>query len=192
MPILPDLRNSIAVRDAVAAADLRARLANLIGVPGHLDHAPAFADIVADGLFDIDVLAGLHRPDGGQSVPMVGRGDADDMDGFVVHDAAQVLHIARRASLGLGGRCVAGPMTSGIGVANMGDDAVVAAREARDMIHAAAAHADDRHVEPAIGAAVRRRRRIGGSVSRGAQKAGARQSGGTLEKITAMQKRQHG
>ena len=47
---------------------------------GDFDHAPAFADVVADRLFDIDVLAGLHGPDGGQGVPVVRRGDADERE----------------------------------------------------------------------------------------------------------------
>ena len=58
------------------AAALRAGLADPVVLAGRLDDAPAFADVVADRLFDVDVLAGLHGPDGGQGVPVVRRGDA--------------------------------------------------------------------------------------------------------------------
>src|SRR5262249_41257111 len=68
---------------ALVGAALGAGLANPVVLAGRLDDPPAFADIVADWLLDIHVLAGLHRPDGGQSVPVVGRGDGDDVDVLV-------------------------------------------------------------------------------------------------------------
>ena len=39
--------------------------------------AAAFAHVVAHRLFDVHVFAGLDGPDGGQRVPVVGRGDRD-------------------------------------------------------------------------------------------------------------------
>src|SRR5688572_4435566 len=36
---------------------LRSPLTNPAGLPGNLNHAPAFAHVMADGLLDIDVLA---------------------------------------------------------------------------------------------------------------------------------------
>src|SRR5262249_28517324 len=59
------------------AAALGAGLADLVVLAGRLDDAPALADVVADRLLDVDVLAVLDGPDGGQRVPVVGRGDAD-------------------------------------------------------------------------------------------------------------------
>ncbi len=55
-----------------------------------LDNPPAFADVVADRLFNVHVLAGLNGPDGAQGVPVIGRGCADDVDRLVVEDFPHV------------------------------------------------------------------------------------------------------
>src|SRR5262249_37654968 len=75
---------------AGAAAALCTRLANTAGGASSFDNTPALAHVVADGLFDINVLAGLEGPDGRQGVPVVGRGDADGVDGLVLEDLAKV------------------------------------------------------------------------------------------------------
>ena len=62
---------------------LRAHLHDALGLALHLDHAHAFVDVVAGGLFAVDVLAGLHGPDGGERVPVVGSGDGDGLDAGV-------------------------------------------------------------------------------------------------------------
>ena len=80
------------VLNALVAAALRAGLDDALVLSRGLDHAPAFADVVADGLLDIDVLAGLARPDRRQRVPVVGRGDRDGVDRLVVEQAANVLN----------------------------------------------------------------------------------------------------
>src|SRR3979490_395448 len=77
--------------DAGRAANLRAGLANAIELAGRLDDPPAFADVMADRLLDVDVLAGLHGPDGGQGVPVIRRCDRDDIDGLIFQDLADVL-----------------------------------------------------------------------------------------------------
>ena len=46
---------------------------------------------MCDEGFDVDVLAGLQRPDGRQRVPMVGRCDDDGVDVLVVEHAAKIL-----------------------------------------------------------------------------------------------------
>src|SRR5690606_22646496 len=51
---------------------LRAALADAVVLAGSLHHAAAFHDVVADRLFDIHIFAGLHGPDRGQRVPVVG------------------------------------------------------------------------------------------------------------------------
>jgi hypothetical protein len=51
---------------------------------------------VAAGLLDIDILAGLHRPDAHQGVPVVRRGDRDDIDVLAVEDTAEVLDVRVR------------------------------------------------------------------------------------------------
>src|SRR5439155_14577254 len=52
---------------------LRSALADAAQLARHLHDPAAFADIVADRLLDIDILARLHGPDGGQRVPVVRR-----------------------------------------------------------------------------------------------------------------------
>src|SRR5262249_21949335 len=82
-------------------AALRAGLANLFVLAGRLDDPPAFADVMADRLFHVDVLAGLQGPDGRQGVPVIGRGDGDDIDILVFDHSAQVLLEFGRHALGL-------------------------------------------------------------------------------------------
>ena len=53
---------------------------------------PAFANVVGDGLFDIDVFAGVHGQDRGGRVPVVRRGDDDRIDRFVIENFPQVRH----------------------------------------------------------------------------------------------------
>src|SRR5207249_2063647 len=76
---------------AGTAAALRAQLDHAVVLAGGLDHAPAFAEVVAGRLFHVDVLAGLAGPDRGQRVPVVGRGHDDRVEGLVLQDPAQVL-----------------------------------------------------------------------------------------------------
>ena len=83
---------------AVHRADLHDLVVALRGV----DHLPAFPHGVRRGLLDVDVLAGLQRPDGRERVPVVRHGDDDGVDVLVVEDAAEVLDVAgleRRDSL---------------------------------------------------------------------------------------------
>src|SRR5439155_384320 len=74
------------------APALRAALANLVGGTGHFREPAAFPNIVADRFFDIHVFAGLHRPNGGQAVPVIWRGNGHRMNVAVVHDTAEILH----------------------------------------------------------------------------------------------------
>ena len=50
----------------------------------------AFPDVVAHGLFAVNVLARLAAPDGLQRVPVIGRGNGDRVNGFVFQKLAQV------------------------------------------------------------------------------------------------------
>src|SRR5262249_32063295 len=83
------------------AAALGTGLADAVVLAGRLDDAPALADVMADRLLDVDVLAGLDGPDGHQRVPVVGRGDADDVDAIVVEQLAEVLLELRGVALRL-------------------------------------------------------------------------------------------
>ncbi len=80
-----------------AGAALGAVLDDPVVPPRGLDGDPAFVDVVAARLFDVDVLARLAAPDRDQGVPVIGRGDRDGVDRLVLEDAADVLHGGRRA-----------------------------------------------------------------------------------------------
>ncbi len=84
---------------------------------------------------------------------MVGGGDADDIDRFVVEDPANVLFILGRFALGLfgGGH---GPADHGlIAVADGRDDAVMLAGIAPDIVAALAVDANHGHVKGIVGIA---------------------------------------
>src|SRR5207237_9936753 len=135
---LAGLQESNRLAQGAAAAALRAGLADLVVLLGRLDDAPPFADVVTDRLFDIDVLAGLHAPDGDQGEPVVGRGGGDDVDRLIVHDAAQVMFIPGSLAL-LVFDVFDRPADHGlVAVANGRDDAAVLVRKLMHMLHAAA------------------------------------------------------
>ena len=75
---------------APVAAALGAVLDDALVLVRGLDALAAFPDLVADRLFDVDVLAGLAGPDGDERVPVVGRGGGDGVDFLVVEELADV------------------------------------------------------------------------------------------------------
>ena len=70
---------------------LHAHGEDLLGLLGRLGDAAGLVDRVRHRLFAVDVLAGLHGVDRHLGVPVVGRGDQDDVDVLVVKDLAVVL-----------------------------------------------------------------------------------------------------
>jgi len=54
------------------------------------DHQPTFADVMAAGLFHINVLSGVERQNRRRRVPMVGCGDKDGLNAAVVKYPAHV------------------------------------------------------------------------------------------------------
>lgn len=66
---------------------------------GGFDHFSAFPDVVRAGLFDKDVLSSLAGPYGGKGVPVVGGGDDDCVNVFVIEGLAQVILGGRRRAL---------------------------------------------------------------------------------------------
>ena len=70
---------------------LRAHLDELAVFLLRLDEQCAFGGVVAAGLFNVDVLAGLEAEDRHGCVPVVGRGDGDGVDVFLLQDLAEVL-----------------------------------------------------------------------------------------------------
>ena len=86
------------------AADVFRRLAENGGRPHlrpHLDHAVGLAgggdrplpldQVVAGGLFDVDILVGQAAVNGEQGMPVIGRGDHQHVDGGVVEECAIVV-----------------------------------------------------------------------------------------------------
>ena len=73
------------------AAALGPHLADPAELSRPVDHDPPLLHVVAAGLLDVDILAGLHRPHGHEGVPVVGGGDRDDIDVVPLEEAADVL-----------------------------------------------------------------------------------------------------
>src|SRR5438445_529307 len=133
------------------APALRSGLADALVTFSSLDDAPAFADVVADRLLNVDMLAGLETPDGRQGVPVVGGRDADNVDRLVVEDAADVLLVLRGLVLGpFGGRHRLADHRL-IAIADGGDNAIVLAGIATDISAALTVDADHGHVERIVG-----------------------------------------
>src|SRR5438105_1366296 len=74
-----------------ATAPLGAHLDDALVTPGSFQHGPAFIDSFCEGLFDINIFAGLAGVNGRQRVPMVGCGDEDTIDVFAIEHTAEVL-----------------------------------------------------------------------------------------------------
>jgi len=79
-----------------------------------------------------------------------------------------------------------------IGIANMGDNAIIAARETPDVLFPSTIYSDNRDIQSAIGAVVTFGTRIRGGMARVLQQTQARHGDGAFQKIAALQKRQHG
>ena len=62
------------------AAALRSHLHHALVLARGGDHGLAFDHIDADRLLHVDIGAGLDGGDHGQGVPVVGRGDQDDVE----------------------------------------------------------------------------------------------------------------
>ena len=72
---------------------------------GRFDHLAAFPHGVRRRFLDVDVFAGLERPDRRQRVPVIRGGNHDRIHVLVVEDAPEVLDEA-----GLEGRDVGQPL----------------------------------------------------------------------------------
>jgi hypothetical protein len=90
------------------------------------------------------VLAGLHRPDRGERVPVVRRGDDHAVDVLVVEDAPQVLHVAGLEGRDVGELRIVDALVGevGVDVADRLDLDVLQAREPALQRVALAADAD--------------------------------------------------
>jgi hypothetical protein len=118
----------------------------------HLYDAPTLADIVADRLLDIDILARLHGPNGRQRVPMIRRSDEDGGDRLVVENHTQVLNCFRLRAILCNkiGSHFSCAIT--IGVADVRNLAVRKLRQFARVLLAANAAADDGYGDFVVGA----------------------------------------
>ncbi len=147
MDLLDDLDG--VVGGALLVADLDELAVLLLG----LDEEFALARVVAGGLFDVDVLAGLEAVDGHGGVPVVGHGDGDDVDVFGGEDLVVVAFGGGGVAELLGGGGDVLGEDGGLDVADVGDaGAFGVVLERREVGVAAAIEADDREVEAVVGA----------------------------------------
>ena len=128
------------VRDAAA---LHADLHHAVVFARGVHHLLAFENVVAGRLLAIHVFARLAGPDGGQRMPVIGRGDGDRVDVLVVVKLPQILidfglfaslvldHLG--AALGL----------RGIHIAECGDARARQLQIGLDVVLAAPADSDD-------------------------------------------------
>ncbi len=128
---------------------------------GH-DGAP-LGDVVAERLFDVDILAGLHGAQRRDRVPMIGRRDNHRVDVLAVEDLAVVHGFQDAGSGRLSGRV----QVAGVDVADPEQARVGQRLEVRQVESAAPARADKPQVDAVAGAGgarrQARRRRAGGA-----------------------------
>ena len=116
-----------------------------------LDQLTALVNVVRAGLLDIHVLARLAGPDGGQRVPVVGRGDGHRVDLFVIEDAPQVLFDADLLAVGLFESRGALSRHQQVGVAQRHEFHVALFHQARDVVLAAPVDAQHRDPDAIVG-----------------------------------------
>src|SRR5207249_4129711 len=120
---------------------------------GRLNDLAALPDVMGDGLLDIDVFACLNGPDGRQRMPVVGRGDGDHVDGFILQqlsDVGETVHAG-----GLGGEAFDAAIENvTVHIAQGGHPNVLEGGESADVVGAAAMKADDGHADLFVGAAL--------------------------------------
>src|SRR5206468_7376323 len=105
-----------------------------------------------DGLFAIDIFAGLHGPNGHQRMPVVRRGDRHDIDVFVVEDLPDIFDDFWPQSLPLFDHARLISANAAIDIDHVRHGHVVAPGQIADVAAAAAVDAGDRHVQPFAGA----------------------------------------
>ena len=135
-----------------AAALLRAVLHDAAILGGGFGALTAFEHVVADGLFDVHVLARLAGPNRNQRVPVVARGDGHDVEVRVVERRANVRHAGGLAIAAAGDQFLARLVQPRIGVDQIRDSDVLVLEivgELTDVRSAApvdAGHADANRV----------------------------------------------
>ncbi len=87
---LAGLQSGDGFADGGPTSALRAMLHDFRVFAGRLDEPFSFARIVAAGLFDVDMLAGVHGQDRRRRVPMIGSGDHNRIERLIVQDTPKV------------------------------------------------------------------------------------------------------
>ena len=117
------------------------------------DQQLAFARVVAGGLFDVDVLAGLEPEHGHGRVPVVGRGDGDGVDLSGLESVAKIAFGSGRVAERLPSFRGEFGQDRGIDVADIRDASRLAVGpQRREMRVAAAVEADHGKVQAIVGA----------------------------------------
>ncbi len=159
--------------EAAPPAALRAAGGDPLVLSRRLDELRALPNIVRDGLFDVDIFARLHGPDGGERVPVISGGDGDRVDLLVLEDAAHIgIDFGTLAGL-LKDRRGRGFGAASVRVYQRGNFDIGNGEDFANMRGTARADSDDREADAVIraGPGLRGRR------------------GGGYEKMTAVHKR---
>ena len=151
---------------------LGAGLHDPVVLAGGLDGFAALPDAVADRFLDVNILASLTGHDGEERVPVVGRGDHDDVHVRPVQDMAKILMLPV-AGIDVGAllvqrvfELVLGAVHVGlVGVADGHDPDPRLGGEIAQVAGALAAAADDGHPDIRVGA----QHTVGGQGQHGAR-----------------------
>ena len=127
-------------------------------VRGHRIHQrDRLVDVVGQRLLAIDVLAGFQRRDGGNRVPVIGRGDAHRVDVLAREHVPEIVvcGTVRRTGIGMLGvvsvdHFLRGGAAGGVDVAHGDHPADLAAQKRAEQVPALFAHADEAHDEPVV------------------------------------------
>ena len=125
MPSLPSRTIAVAGLDEVRrAAALRADLHDALVLAGGGQHGLALGHVDADRLLHVDVGPGLDGGDHRQGVPVVGRGDQDDVE---------VLLLEHLAVVGVGARLLLRGLPAGDHVGGLGQHLLVDVAQRDDL-----------------------------------------------------------
>src|SRR6266545_3788348 len=147
---------------------------------GRGDHQLAFARVVAARFLHINVFAGGARQDGGGRMPMVRRGDGQNVHRFVLQDLAKILHPLRFFLLLAADGIRAFVKGAAVHVADIADFDVGQGEITPDVIHAATVGPHDSHDDFFVGAGGAEGRDLADRREPGSDKSGL------FEKFTAL------
>ena len=121
---------------------LRPGLDDPVVFPGGIDHLPAFPDVMADGLFDVNMLARLARHDRRQTMPVIGSGDNHRVNLLHIQKPAKVLVLCAAIAFDI--------HMSKIGITYRDHFDIIYVPESPDMPRTFSADTDDPDIDPVI------------------------------------------